>query len=195
MDEDPTRARGQEPAVTDQRLARRLKALRQGRHWSLDQLAQRSGVSRATLSRLENGEVSPTVAVLGKLCPVYGLTLSRLMLLTESDFAPLVAHGDQPVWQDPTAGFTRRFVSPPADPLVGEVLDCTIGPGRLLRYDEPPRPGLEHHLVLIQGQLAVTVDSQTHRLVPGDCLRYRLLGPSSFATPDDSSARYFLFTV
>ena len=43
----------------DQRLAGRLKALRLARGWSLDELAGRAGVSRATLSRLENAEVSP----------------------------------------------------------------------------------------------------------------------------------------
>lgn len=52
----------------DARLARRLAELRTSRGWSLDALAARSGVSRATLSRLENAEVSPTAALLGKLC-------------------------------------------------------------------------------------------------------------------------------
>ncbi|MEG1117678.1 MAG: helix-turn-helix transcriptional regulator, partial [Janthinobacterium sp.] len=42
---------------TEQRLAARLKQLRVERGWSLDQLAGASQVSRATLSRLENGEV------------------------------------------------------------------------------------------------------------------------------------------
>ena len=36
-------------------------------------------VSRASLSRLENAEVSPTASVLGRLCAAYGLTMSRLM--------------------------------------------------------------------------------------------------------------------
>ena len=55
----------------DRRIAQRLRALRTERGWSLDELAQRSAVSRATLSRLENGEVSPTANVLGKLCGAY----------------------------------------------------------------------------------------------------------------------------
>ena len=65
----------------DRLIAQRLKALRGERAWSLDELGARSGVSRATLSRLENGETSPTTAVLGRLCSAYGMTLSRLMLM------------------------------------------------------------------------------------------------------------------
>ncbi|HEY9272046.1 helix-turn-helix transcriptional regulator, partial [Achromobacter sp.] len=77
-------------ADLDRRIAGRLKALRQERGWSLDELAGRAGLSRATLSRLENAEVSPTASALGKLCGAYGLTMSRLMLMVEDDFAPLV---------------------------------------------------------------------------------------------------------
>src|SRR5215472_14275600 len=133
----------------DQRLAQRLKALRAERGWSLDELARQSGVSRATLSRLENAEVSPTASVLGKLCAAYGLTVSRLMYMVEEGFAPLIRRNTQSVWTDQTIGFRRRSVSPPAQALAGEVLECELEPGTHITYDRPPRAGLEHHLLLI----------------------------------------------
>jgi transcriptional regulator with XRE-family HTH domain len=179
----------------DQRIAERLRSMRGERGWSLDELARRSGVSRATLSRLENAEVSPTASVLGKLCTAYGLTLSRLMHLVDGEFAPLVRMAAQPVWTDARVGFVRRSVSPPAQTLVGEVLDCEIAAGKRIAYDEPPRPGLEHHLVLVEGELEVTVGGKSHALKPGDCLRYRLFGPSAFVTPEATGARYMLFMV
>src|SRR5579883_3621139 len=91
----------------DWHIAQRLKRLRAERGWSLDELARRSGVSRATLSRLENAEVSPTTSMLGKLCASYGLTMSRLMCMVEDDFVPLVRRGMQAVWTDATVGFRR----------------------------------------------------------------------------------------
>ena len=179
----------------DRRIARRLKGLRAERGWSLDALSGRSGVSRATLSRLENAEVSPTANVLGKLCAAYGLTISRLMYLVEDDFAPLVRRDAQPVWTDEAAGFRRRSLSPPAQTLAGEALACTLEAGRRITYDRPPRPGLEHHLLLTEGALTVEVDGRRHDLGPGDCLRYQLFGPSAFATPEGCAARYILFIV
>lgn len=175
----------------DLQLAGRLRDLRAARGWSLDELAARSGVSRATLSRLENAETSPTAAVLGRLCAAHGLTLSRLMRLVEDGFAPLVRPADQPLFVDRAAGFTRRAISPPARDLTGEALDVTLAPGARIAYDAPPRPGLEHHLYLLEGALDITVDGRAHALAPGDCLRYRLQGASSFAT--DAGARYVLF--
>jgi len=94
----------------DQRIATRLKALRLERGWSLNQLAERSSVSRATLSRLENAEVSATANVLGRLCAAYGLTLSRLMVMIENDFVPLIRPVDQPLWMDPETGYRRRGI-------------------------------------------------------------------------------------
>jgi transcriptional regulator with XRE-family HTH domain len=179
----------------DHGIAECLRSLRSERGLSLDELAKRSNVSRATLSRLENAEVSPTTSVLGKLCAAYGLTLSRLMHLVEGEFAPVVRRSAQPVWSDASVGFVRRSLSPPARTLAGEVLECVLEPGTRIAYDETPRPGLEHHLVLVEGALAVTVGGATHALKPGDCLRYQLFGPSAFVTPKRTGARYMLFMV
>ncbi|MBO1110339.1 helix-turn-helix domain-containing protein [Bordetella petrii] len=179
----------------DRQIAQRLRALRAERGWSLDELAQRSQVSRATLSRLENAAVSATASVLGKLCGAYGMTVSRLMRLAEADYAPLVARDDQPVWTDASVGFERRSVSPPAQRLAGEVLECRLAPGARIDYDKPPRPGLEHHLLLLEGRLQVILDGQPQALQPGDCLRYQLAGPNTFITPARHGARYLLFIV
>lgn len=182
-------------AAVDRRIAQRLRSLRAERGWSLDDLARRSAVSRATLSRLENAEVSPTASVLGKLCAAYGMTMSRLMHMVEDDFAPVVRRSTQRTWTDPTIGFRRRSVSPPAKTLAGEVLECDLDPGTRITYDSAPRPGLEHHLLLIEGQLQITVDGQAHDLRPGDCLRYQLFGTTAFVTSEQSGARYILFIV
>lgn len=179
----------------DERLARRLRELRAGQGWSLDDLAKRSGVSRATLSRLENAAVSPTAHVLGRLCAAYDMPMSRLMVMVEDNYEPLVDRAAQAVWRDPKIGFRRRSVSPPARPLAGEVLECELDAATHIAYARPPRQGLEHHLLMLDGRLEVAVGGERHDLRPGDCLRYRLFGPSAFTTPKRSGARYVLFIV
>jgi transcriptional regulator with XRE-family HTH domain len=183
------------PQTLDERIAYQLRALRQDRGWSLDALASRCGVSRATLSRLENREVSPTTAVLGKLCTTYSLTLSRLMAMVELDAAPLIPRQDQPVWIDREAGFTRRLVSPPTDHFSAEVLECELAAGTRLEYENPPRPGLEHHLLLLQGTLDMKIDKHLYHLDAGDCLRYRLFGASRFAAGSGQAAKYLLVII
>jgi len=61
------------------RLAERLAALRRDRGWTLDQAAERTGVSRASLSKLEKAQMSPTFDVLLKLGLGFGLSPVALL--------------------------------------------------------------------------------------------------------------------
>ncbi|WP_424832541.1 helix-turn-helix domain-containing protein [Ruegeria sp.] len=177
------------------RLANRLNELRKGRGWSLEQLAEYSGISRATLSRMEKGDVSPTAETLGRLCAAYGLPMSRLLMMIEDSFDPKVPFERQPEWSDPETGFTRRSVSPPATGLNGEVMEGHLPPGTVISYDTPPKPGQEHHLIVVDGALTLTVDGIDHDLSGGDCLRYHLSGPTRFETGPSRGARYLLVLI
>lgn len=191
MDESPS----SHPDDLDSRLARHLAALRKANGWSLDDLATRSGVSRATLSRLEKAEVSATANVLGRLASAHGLPVSRLLMMAEGMPEPFVPRAGQPLWSDPDTRFRRRAVSPPAEGFSGEVLEGEIPEGTRLAYHAPAKPGHEHHLVMLEGRLAVTVEGRVHHLHAGDCLRFRLYGGNAFETPADSGARYLLFLI
>lgn len=172
-------------------LADHLRLLRTARGMSLQELATESGVSRATLSRIENAEVSPTAETLGRLAAAYALPLSQLLAPLEADFPPLVRQSDQSMWADPDTGFIRRVLSPPSGQLKLEMIECQIAPNQRISYERPALPGHEHHLVLVAGALKLTVDSVRHELQPGDCLRYRLRGASIFET-GEQPARYII---
>ena len=176
----------------DSRIAARLRALRAERHWALDALAEKSGVSRASLSRIENGEVSPTAATLGRLAAAFGLTISRLFAEAEADAPALVPRDAQPEWTDPATGFRRRSISPPALGFACEMLECALPAGARIAYPRPPNEGMEHHLYLLTGALDLTLGDETFRLSSGDCLRYRLAGASAFHAPGEAPARYIL---
>jgi len=176
------------------RLAKRLASLRHENAWSLDQLSEACGISRATLSRLEKGGGSPTAESLGQLCAAYGLPMSRLMMQVEESHAALVPLDQQEVWRDPGTGFERRQVSPPAPALTGEVIQGYLPPDQRITYAAPSRPGLEHHLILQEGALRLTLSGQSYSLNPGDCLRYHLTGSSEFTTGAEG-ARYILVLI
>jgi len=178
--------------AADKRLAERLRELRRARRWSLDELSALSGVSRASLSRIENGEVSPTASVLGRLSGAHRTTVSRLLADIEGDAPALVRRAEQPEWIDPATGFRRRSVSPPSLDFDCELLHCELPAGAAIDYPLPPRLGLEHHLYLQDGALELTIEGALHRLSAGDCLRYKLMGASRFVATGRGPARYIL---
>jgi transcriptional regulator with XRE-family HTH domain len=179
----------------ERRIARRLARLRAERGWSLEALAERSGVSRATLSRLERSELSPTAAMLGRLCTVYGWTLSRLMAEADTRSPQMVPATEQLEWKDPESGYRRRVVSPPAAGLRGEVAEVRIPAGGSVSFDTAPVPGLEHHLLMLEGALTLEVEGTTFRLNAGDCLRYVLTGPTRFQAAGGRPVRYVVLMV
>ena len=53
-------------------LGERVRELRKGRGWTLEQAAKQAGLARSTLSKIENGQMSPTYEALKKLAEIEG---------------------------------------------------------------------------------------------------------------------------
>ena len=66
------------------RIATRLRDLRDARGYSLDTLAERSGVSRSNISLIERGQSSPTAVVLDKLAIGLGVAPCTAMVFVWS---------------------------------------------------------------------------------------------------------------
>jgi len=179
----------------ERRIAQQLATLRAEHGWSLDALAERTGISRATLSRLERSELSPTAAMLGTLCTAYGWTLSRLMAEAETQPPNLVPSAQQATWTDPESRYRRRIVSPPAPGLRGELVEVHLPAGAIVSFPTAPIAGLEHHLWMLHGALTLVVDGVTFRVRTGDCLRYVLNGPTRFQSTGKRGARYLIAMV
>ena len=165
-----------------QKLASHLRDLREAQGLTLASLATRSGVSRASLSRIENAEVSPTAETLGRIAAVYALPISHLLSPLEQGFQPVLKRQDQAIWRDEAHDFLRRSVSPPNGQLSVELIEGTLGHGQRIVYPAPAIPGQEHHLYVLSGHIEVTVEGTAHRLTTGDCLRYVLFGETVFET-------------
>ncbi len=59
-------------------IGSRLRTLRRERGWRLEDLAERTGLSKAYLSRLESGERQPSLTALFGMARAYGVSFSAL---------------------------------------------------------------------------------------------------------------------
>jgi transcriptional regulator with XRE-family HTH domain len=171
----------------DARIGARLKALRLGGGLTIDGLAERSGVSRAMISKVERGEASPTAALLARLANALGTTLSRFFA-DEAEAGPLVRAADRPAWRDPATGYLRRVVTPNAYPA--DIVDVTLPPGAAVAYDNAVPLPLEQVVWVLDGRLAMTVDGEAFELGAGDCLQMALDRPIAFANRSEHPVRY-----
>ncbi len=72
------RAGGAEGVAEPLDLGRRVRELRKARDWTLEQAANQAGLARSTLSKIENGQMSPTYDALKKLAVGLGISVPQL---------------------------------------------------------------------------------------------------------------------
>ncbi|WP_026147487.1 helix-turn-helix domain-containing protein [Limimaricola hongkongensis] len=59
-------------------LGARVRDLRRAQGWTLEQAARQAGLARSTLSKIENGQMSPTYDALKKLAQGLGISVPQL---------------------------------------------------------------------------------------------------------------------
>ncbi|MGU3412504.1 helix-turn-helix domain-containing protein [Enterobacteriaceae bacterium C34A] len=157
----------------NQRISARIRIERESRGWSLSELAERAGASRAMIHKIERGDSSPTATMLGRLSGAFGISMSTLIARAEMQEGKLLRFENQPVWHDPQTHYLRRHVSPRSD-LPIDLVQVELPPG-----SDIPMPASSYALArqliwLQQGELLFIEGDTRHAMQPGDCLE---LGP------------------
>ena len=180
--------------VGAQEIAARIRIERETRGWSLAELADRSGVSKAMISKIERCDASPTATVLGKLSGAFGLPLSLLLALAETPDDRLSRADRQPVWTDPDTGYTRRALSP-ANGNGLELIEVALPPGVRVPYPASAFVFQRQQILLLSGRLNFSEGETVHELRPGDCLELGAPQPCVFFNPGSETARYLIALV
>jgi transcriptional regulator with XRE-family HTH domain len=172
-------------------IATTLQASRLAQALSVSALAERSGVSRAMIGKIERGEAQPTAALLGRLSAALGMTLSELVARAEGDDRRLRRAAEAPTWTDPETGYVRRAVSPAAGwPL--ELVDVTLPPGAEVSYPADSYTFVHQQIWLIEGRLRFREGDTVHDLGPGDCLQLGPPRPCAYHNPTGEPCRYLV---
>ncbi|MDI1266574.1 MAG: XRE family transcriptional regulator [bacterium] len=171
------------------RLAQRIRLERDSRGWSLSELAERSGVSKATISKIERSEVSPTSVVLVRLASAFSLTLAGLLLRAEGGGDRVARVAAQPMWRDPETGYRRRQVySRPDHPV--EIIEVEMPPRQRVTLPAASYAHIRQLLWVRSGALVLTEGGIRHELNTGDCLGFGPPAEATFANETDTPCTY-----
>lgn len=183
----------------NERLARRLIQLREDRALTIGQLADRSGVSRAMISKIERCESSPTATVLNKLSVGLGTLLPNLFgpesyaqpRLQQRD--PVVSRKGQPEWTDPDTGYKRRTLTPAtaAQPL--QLSEIHFPPGARVTFENAYGDAkVMQQVWMLDGSMELRLGKELSQLKSGDCMAMTLDRPITFHNPGKKNARYLV---
>jgi transcriptional regulator with XRE-family HTH domain len=138
-------------------VGRRVRDARVARGWTLDQVAERSGVSRRMIVNVEAGTSNASIATLLRLATALRVSLAELVA---GGCAVLVASADTP------------------DML--ELWEWRMEPGESYE-SEAHRPGTRELLHVISGRLTLVVGDDLHDLHVGDAASFAADHPHRYA--------------
>lgn len=176
------------------KIAARIRGERTARRWSLDDLAERSQVSKAMISKIERAEASPTASLLGRLSGAYGITLSALLAESEAPRRGPVRCADQPVWRDPATGYIRRQVSASANIPV-ELTEVDLPAGASVAFPASSYAFISQVIWVLAGRLTFVEEEDAHDIGPGDSFELGSPVDRTFRNDSDAPCRYLVVVL
>lgn len=180
---------GDELGATElgQRVAARQRELRRARGWSLDQLAARSGVSRAALSTVETARTNPTIGLLWKVAAALGVPFAELLEEPRAPATVLRRADMHPLRSADGRVASRSLVPAGASPFV-ELYELVLAP-RARHVAEAHAGGVREIVVVLAGALRVVVGDHTYELATGDSVSFAADRPHAYENPAAAEAR------
>lgn len=177
---------------SEPQLGARIRAFRKKRELSLDALAALSGVSRATISKIELDQVTPSTKNLSKIAEALGSSFAELMSPEAAGELVILRSGDQPVMTDATSGFKRTCIAPI---LPSRGIDWVLNelpPGVSTGEFVPHRVGVEEYIYVLSGKLEACLGADVHLLSDGDALFFQAHKKHAFKAVGKRACRFML---
>jgi len=176
-----------EAVAVNEVIGQRVRKHRTARGWTLDELADRSSVSRRMLINIEHGEGNPSIATLLRISNALGVGLPVLVDVERPHAFTVTAAGRAPVlWRGPRGG-RALLVAGTAPPDVVELWDWTLQPGEA-HTSEAHSAGTRELLLVLDGAVDLRVGERTDRLGTGDSAAFAGDVAHGYATPADAAA-------
>jgi transcriptional regulator with XRE-family HTH domain len=149
-------------------LADNIKALRETRGLSQQQMAKVAGVPRATWTHLESGAANPTLAVLVKVANALQVRLDELLAPPRQPARFLKAH-ELPTRNRGNVGIRKLL----PEPLPGLDMERMVLPPGARMAGVPHTPGTREYLTCERGTVELAVAGEKYTLAEGDVLSFR----------------------
>jgi transcriptional regulator with XRE-family HTH domain len=172
--------------VTELRLGTRIRSLRQARHMTLRDVADRAGVTESFLSQVERDVTSPSIATVHRVAQALGLPTSQLFA-EDAAFGQVVRRDGRRRIAYPGLGAVDEFLT---SNMAGrlQVIISTIEPGGTAGAEPYTHDSDEEVVVVLSGVLDLWVGDEHYVLHEGDAITFSSRLPHWNANHGDASA-------
>jgi transcriptional regulator with XRE-family HTH domain len=160
---------------------------------SLGDVAERSGVTKSFLSRVERDETSPSVASLVGICEAVGLSMADLFRTPQTT---LIRRADRPTFADlPKAADVVDTLITPAGERHVTVLESMVAPGGSGGNALYTLPSECEVCFVLQGTVEIQVEDELFTLEEGDALTFGAAVPHTWRAADTSRGARILWVL
>ena len=160
-------------------LAANLRRLRIARHLSLSELARATGMSKATLSGIENGRANPTVETLASLADALRVPIGELLEELPLGELRIVRAGLTEMKERDGIAWRQLDVIAPSGSL--DVSELAL-PARHLHEPQPMARGSRAQVYVLAGKLIAGPVERTTELSTGDYASFPADTPHVYET-------------
>jgi transcriptional regulator with XRE-family HTH domain len=175
-------------------LGAKVARARGARGWSLAQLAQRAGVSAATVHKIEKGGMTPTIASLMKIASALGTSVAYFVDEPATPDVTVVRGDERAQVYTSKSGLDLRNLSGRYGGFAMAGAEAAVEP----RADSGPTPMKhpgEELVIVLEGEMEFVVDGDCHGVAAGDSIHFRASRPHSWRNPSDEPARVIWLVV
>lgn len=169
-------------------VGRKLLNIRKIRGLSLDQVAELTGVSKAMLGQIERGDSNPTISVLWKI--VNGLQISFTSLIEDDEPKVTVIRAAELTPFEEEDGQYKAFPLFPFHPQKSFELYTVEMASGCVHVSEPHNNGVEEYILMVAGELQLTLADESYILGAGDALHFSADRPHTYTNVSESTAVY-----
>ena len=174
-------------------LGSNVYKLRSQQKWTLDELAERSKVSRAMLSDIERGVKNPTIKVVCQIAETFGYTVSQLIgedEIEEKKFV-ITRRDERHVVVEPGTGVQRHLLSRDFVKKGLEIILYIIPPGQTGSFPAHRHDTMEH-ITVIEGNLKYFIGDKKGILREGDSVFFAANLDHDFYNSGTEHSHFFL---
>jgi transcriptional regulator with XRE-family HTH domain len=169
-------------------IGNNLGKIRKEKGYSLDQIAQLTGVSKSMLAQIEKGKKTPTVTTLWKIANGLNVSLSLLMMEPQPSVQIMKVDNSPHLIEDDGKYMTCPFI-PFDEETKFEVYKMDLKPGGIHKSN-PHSKGIKEYVFVSTGNIEIEIEDKVYKasggeavVFPGDVYHtYKNVGENTVST-------------
>ena len=165
--------------LTEQEIGEKIQQLRKEKQLTLKKLAKQAGCTDATLSKIERGQMIPTISMLKKIVNAFNLTLTEFLSNGDDGDDDIITHENE-----------RMLLKFPHHEIYSQLMVKSQKGKKIQPLFEIIQPGFgskgnyshegEEFGLVLEGELELTVNRKKYNLKAGDTFYFKSTNPHGF---------------